>query len=132
MAALDLVAEYVPFLRQLKDSGVKRVEFSGAGATLTEIAAAGASGTRIIITGGRMSANGADVVDIVSGASTVKDTLYFAGADTVSLPAGLEMTLDEAMSFDKTGAVVVIRGWVDYVTITDGQPLGIIGLAGRM
>uniref|UniRef100_A0A6M3L7W0 Uncharacterized protein n=1 Tax=viral metagenome TaxID=1070528 RepID=A0A6M3L7W0_9ZZZZ len=130
MAGLTLVTGYTPYLRALKDSGVTRVEFTAAGASgdATTIIA-GVAGSRHIITGGRIASAGAEQIDILS-ASTVKDSIQFAAAGVKSFPAGLEMATAELLALDK-GLTSAIRGWIDYCTIKDGQPLGIIGLTGQ-
>lgn len=118
MAALDLGTAYTPARQPISGQTVYRRHISGTGTTATTIVAV-AAGYMHIIVGGRLSASGPDSVAITSDANA-RDTLQFPAATTLLFPVGVQTVAGEALRLTKAGATTV-DGWLDYVTIKDGE-----------
>ena len=119
MAALTLVTAFTPFNLPWKQTGVLVRKFTGAGTDSTTLAAAD-SGKRYIILGGRISFDGAERMDILSG-TTVIDSIEAPARCTANFPKGLECITGELLALNKAGAAVTVRGWVAFKAIKDGE-----------
>ncbi len=124
MAALTITARTTgPYDAGRYDNNVKCKTIAGAGADATTVAAAVAS-QQHIITGGHLSSDIATRVDILS-ASTVIGSMQFVAAGTLPIPP-VWTEPNELLALDKSEAVAVLSGSIEYVTLAAGQYCGIL------
>ncbi len=121
MAALTISAEAIrPNAVEWRSSEVKVRRFNGAGTDDSTIEAAAAD-KRHVIVAGRCSFDGAERMDILSGANVI-DSIEAPARCTAEMPKGLECDTNEALILNKAGAAVTVRGWIAYVTLEAGSP----------
>ena len=128
MADLTVTAEasaVVPFASCFKMSGVKRQYLTGAGGDSTELRAA-ATGKRHVIVGGSVVIPG-DSTLVIKSATTVIGAVGGATAGgTFAFPRGLETATAAALNLDKSEAAIAVSGYIDTVSIKDGETVPLL------
>jgi len=126
VAALTVGSAVTPFASQWRENGVYIKVFTGTGGDDSTIIA-GVTAKRHVIVGGRLSSDGADLMNILSAANVI-DSIQFAARATAAFPVGLECNTAEALILNKVSTTSAVQGWIAYVTLTAGDvfpaPLG--------
>ena len=129
MAALGTVVKREgPYDSARKASGVVVVMMNGgSGADLTTIVTA-VTGKQIVITGGSLvtDGGGAETLVIQSDANVIYNLELPAAAAQFDFPKGLYTNAGEALKFNKSAAGAAVSFNLEYVTVSDGQYLGLL------